>query len=280
MVAGTRTMRTMVASSSTATARPRPNSLSWRSSPSTKLPKTQTMISAAAVMTRAVTARPSATADCVVAGPVVLLLDAGEEEHLVVHRQAEHDGEQHHRHPGLDRTGPVDADQVLRPAPLEDRDHDPVGRADRQQVDDHRLERHQEAAEHQHQQQERQHQHRGHDQREAIGQERREVDVGGGEAAHLGVASRSRGRTFSRRSLTRSDVSSSWGAPVGDDRDERRGLVDRSAREHRCRLPRSIRCSPSDRPCRILRSRRDPEPGRSSGPLKPGPKPLASRSYA
>ena len=38
-----------------------------------------------------------------VAGAVPLLPDPGEQEHLVVHRQAEHDGEQHHRHPRLDR---------------------------------------------------------------------------------------------------------------------------------------------------------------------------------
>ena len=39
----------------------------------------------------------------VVAGAVVLLADAGQQEDLVVHREAEDDGEQHHRRPGLDR---------------------------------------------------------------------------------------------------------------------------------------------------------------------------------
>ena len=52
----------MVASISTATASPSPMSLSATSGPSTKLPNTQNMIAAAAVMTRAVSARPSATA--------------------------------------------------------------------------------------------------------------------------------------------------------------------------------------------------------------------------
>ncbi len=61
MVAGTSTIRTSVASMNTALARPRPNSLSTRMSPSTNEPKTHTMIAAAAVMTRAVPARPSAT---------------------------------------------------------------------------------------------------------------------------------------------------------------------------------------------------------------------------
>ena len=84
-------------------ARPMPNSLMMRSSSSRKLPKTTTMIAAAAVMTRAVAARPSATD--VRLSPVrsPLLPDPGQQEHLVVHRQAEHDGEQHHRHPRLDR---------------------------------------------------------------------------------------------------------------------------------------------------------------------------------
>jgi len=63
MVAGTSTMRTTVASTSTATAMPRPNSFNWRSTPSTNALKTHTMMSAAAVITRAVTASPSATAE-------------------------------------------------------------------------------------------------------------------------------------------------------------------------------------------------------------------------
>ena len=169
IVAGTSTMRTMVASISTAIARPRPNSLSWRSSPRAKAANTQNMISAAAVMTRAVAARPSATAVALSLRAVVLLLDAREEEHLVVHRQAEHDGEQEHRHPRLDRPGLVDADQLHAPAPLEDGDEDAVGGADRQQVHDHRLERHEHAAEHGHQQQEAEQQHDADQQRHAAG---------------------------------------------------------------------------------------------------------------
>jgi hypothetical protein len=61
MVAGTSTMRTMVASSSTAMASPVPITLMIRFDSSRKLPKTKTMIAAAAVMTRAVAASPSAT---------------------------------------------------------------------------------------------------------------------------------------------------------------------------------------------------------------------------
>ena len=61
IVAGTSSMRTMVASSRMATARPKPNILAMRSSSKTKLPKITTMIAAAPVITRAVEARPSAT---------------------------------------------------------------------------------------------------------------------------------------------------------------------------------------------------------------------------
>ena len=68
MVAGTTTMRTRVASSSTASARPRPNTLISRMSSSMKDAKTTTMMAAAAVITLAVDARPSATD--VVASPV------------------------------------------------------------------------------------------------------------------------------------------------------------------------------------------------------------------
>jgi hypothetical protein len=62
MIEGTSTIRTRVTSSSTATAKPRPNTLRMCSgSLITNEPKTQNMIAAAAVMTRPVTARPSAT---------------------------------------------------------------------------------------------------------------------------------------------------------------------------------------------------------------------------
>ena len=54
-------MRTIVASRRMAAARPVPISLNVRSFSRMKLPKTTTMIAAAAVMTLAVAARPSAT---------------------------------------------------------------------------------------------------------------------------------------------------------------------------------------------------------------------------
>ena len=62
MSAGTSRQRMISASSRTAIARPRPNSLITRSGPSANEPKTTIMISAAAVMTRPVVATPLRTA--------------------------------------------------------------------------------------------------------------------------------------------------------------------------------------------------------------------------
>ena len=61
-VAGSSMQRTTSASRNTALARLRPNSLMMRSSPSMNDRNTHTMIAAAAVTTRPVSARPSATA--------------------------------------------------------------------------------------------------------------------------------------------------------------------------------------------------------------------------
>jgi len=63
------------------------------------------MIAAAAVITRAVLASPSATARLVLPSFQVLLADARDQEDLVVHREAEEDREHHHRHEGGDREG-------------------------------------------------------------------------------------------------------------------------------------------------------------------------------
>ena len=60
--AGVATMRTSVASSSTATAMPNPMTRSTRRSPRTKAAKTQIMMAAAELLIRPVLARPLATA--------------------------------------------------------------------------------------------------------------------------------------------------------------------------------------------------------------------------
>ena len=60
-------------------------------------------------------------------------MDPGDEEHLVIHRESEHDREQEDRDKGVDRpTG--DAQQGSEPAPLEDRNDDAQRCTDRKQV--------------------------------------------------------------------------------------------------------------------------------------------------
>ena len=180
-------MRTIVASSNTAIPSPRPNSLSWRSSPRAKAPKTQNMISAATVISACSGRQPVHDGDRVVLGSVVLLADAGEEEHLVVHREPEHDGEHEHRHPRLDRPGLVHPDHLLAPSPLEDHDDDAVRGADGEEVHDHRFQRHEEAAEHRHQEQEAEQEDRADEQRHPLAHVVGEVGGGGRGAPDLGL---------------------------------------------------------------------------------------------
>jgi hypothetical protein len=144
------------------------------------------MMAAAAVMTRAVEDRPSTTALLLSPVPVVLLLHGREQEDLVVHGEAEDDGEQHHRRPRLDGRSPADAEQAAEPAPLEDRDHHAVGGADGQQVHHHGLERDENGAEDDQQKHEAQDEHGADEPGQALGEHRREVDVGGRLAADVG----------------------------------------------------------------------------------------------
>ena len=155
IVAGTRSMRTMVASKRIAVARPVPIIFIVRSNSSMNDPKTTTMIAAAAVITLRGRRETVGDRGPAVAGAAPLLTDPGEEEHLVVHREAEHDREQHHRDPRVDRPR-CHARDVAQPAPLEQRDHHAVRGADREQVHEHGLQRHEQRPEHEHQQQERQ----------------------------------------------------------------------------------------------------------------------------
>ena len=66
---------------------------------------------------------------------VVALLDPAEQEHLVVHREAEQDREQEERHPGLDRVHLLEAEETGADAVLEDEHEQPVRGADREQVE-------------------------------------------------------------------------------------------------------------------------------------------------
>ena len=67
------------------------------------------MISAAPVMMPRGRADAEGDGSVVVAGLAVALPDAAEQEHLVVHREPEEDGEEEERHPGFDRL------RLLRP---------------------------------------------------------------------------------------------------------------------------------------------------------------------
>jgi hypothetical protein len=89
---------------------------------------------------------------CVPAGAVVLLLDAGQEEHLVVHRQAEGDAEHEDRHRRVDAAGGREVEQAGEVAVLEDPDHRAERGGQAEQVEDQRLDRDQHASGHQEQQ--------------------------------------------------------------------------------------------------------------------------------
>ena len=75
-----------------------------------------------------------------------LLVDAGDEEDFVVHRETEHDREDHHGDERIDRSG-LDAERAGEPAALEDRLHDAEGCGDREQVHERGLQRDQQRAE-------------------------------------------------------------------------------------------------------------------------------------
>ena len=168
-------------------ARPRPNSLSCRSSPSGEGGEHAEHDQRRGGDHTSGRSQAVGDGDGVVLRAVVLLLDPRQQEDLVVHRQTEDDGEQEHRHPRLDRPGLVDADQAHAPAPLEDGDEDAVGGADRQQVHDHGLQRHENTSEHSHQQDEAEQQHDADEHRHAVADEPGEVGRPGRGPTDLGV---------------------------------------------------------------------------------------------
>ncbi len=69
--------------------------------------------------------------------PVAALLDPGDHEDVVVHREAEEDHEEEQRHPGLDRADARGAEQRGPDAVLEDQGQHAVRGADREQVEHH-----------------------------------------------------------------------------------------------------------------------------------------------
>ena len=121
MVAGSNTARTSVASSAIATARPTPICLNSIIDSVAKIENTATITIAALVTTPAVALMPCATALSVAHPAVDRLADPADDEHVVVHAQAEEDHEQEQRQPGRDPADGLEVQQVLEVAVLEDR---------------------------------------------------------------------------------------------------------------------------------------------------------------
>src|SRR5918993_3412709 len=100
-----------------------------------------------------------------IAGLFVLLPDVGHQEDLVVHRQAEEDGEHHQGHVGDYGDGAFQPYQACGPVVVEGVGNDAEGGEDGEHVHRHRLERDQERTEGYQQQQEREDEHDRYDQR-------------------------------------------------------------------------------------------------------------------
>src|SRR5215217_2439470 len=162
-----------MASSASAIAMPKP--ISWKATswPDAKPLKTTMMIAAAPVISRAVDATPWTIASG------VSLVDAAEQEHLVVHREPEQHAEQEDRDPRVDPLDLGEAEQVGADALLEDEHEDPVGGADREEVDGDRGERDRDRPECEQEQEEAQRQHeRDHDRQPAPVDRERVVRLG------------------------------------------------------------------------------------------------------
>ena len=185
MAAGSSTARTSVASSAMATARPTPICLNSIRLSVAKIENTPTITTAALVTTPAVALMPCATASSVRSPRVDRLADPADDEHVVVHREAEQDHEQEQRQPRRDPADGLEVEQALEVAVLEDPGDHAVGGADAQQVQHDRLQRHDHAAERDEQQQEREAEHeRDHD-RQARRHLVVEVLRAGGHAGHV-----------------------------------------------------------------------------------------------
>ena len=132
---------------------------------------------------------------------VVPLLDPREDEHLVVHRQAEEDGEDEDGHPVLDDLAGSHAERAAEEPVLEDEDQDAVGRPRGEQVQHDRLERDDQRAEDRQQEQEAQAQDEQEDLDHAVGEDLRLIQAHGrvagdvrGGARRLGQGLRDDGR--------------------------------------------------------------------------------------
>jgi len=87
----------------------------------------------------------------------VLLLDPGQQEHLVVHRQPERDAEHQDRDRRVEGSGRGEVEKIGAVAVLEDPHHGAEGGAEAEHVEDDRLDRDEDAAGHQEEQHEGRH---------------------------------------------------------------------------------------------------------------------------
>ena len=109
--AGMIVMRTTKASKKTATANAKPMDLMNASAPRMKPPNTPIMMSAAEVTTGAPWVKPTMTARTASSAVDVLLAHACDQEHLVVHGEAEHDPDHEHRQQTHDGRGLLHPEQ-------------------------------------------------------------------------------------------------------------------------------------------------------------------------
>src|SRR3954447_427048 len=163
----------------------------------------------------------------VVPGGRVALLDATEQEHLVVHAQPEDDRQQQRRRDDVDVAERVVAGPV-EPAVLEEHDHHAVGGADRQQVHQHGLQRQDHAA----QDDQQHHVAADHDEQEDLpdvsGDEGVEVVLLGRVAADVDDAQLVGARlaaAFGAQAVDQRVRGRRLGILVGDDLDQRRPAV-------------------------------------------------------
>lgn len=127
--------------------------------------------------------------DCLVgvAGACELLADTADDEDFVVHGQAEEDGEEHHGHKADDGDGSVEADELVADAFLEDSGDDSVGGEHRQDIEESGLQRYEDRAEGDDEQDQGERHDGPDEQGKPTADALRHVDVGGGRTGHVGL---------------------------------------------------------------------------------------------
>jgi hypothetical protein len=115
-------------------------------------------------------------------------LDPGDEEDLVVHGQAEDDGEHDDGDERLDR-GLLDVERPGEPPAFEEGLQDAQGCADRKEVHHGALEWDEQRSEDEEEEQRCHADDESDEQRKLVGDSRREVDGGGGGTTHMGLGS-------------------------------------------------------------------------------------------